>query len=124
VASKNAGQTLLNTWIEFGNRLLNFPLTIITVIVFVAAWRFRPGGTRQRDLIWLAAIQPAGLIAQVAIGAIVVLIELNPATVSIYFLVSASIVATVVVLHVRCTEGTDPLATVVQGTCTCCPRRW
>ena len=35
VASKNAGQTLLNTWIEFGNRLLNFPLVIITVIVFV-----------------------------------------------------------------------------------------
>ena len=64
------------------------------------------------------------MIAQVAIGAIVVLIEFNPATVSIHFLVSASIVATVVVLHVRCTEGTDPLATVVRGTCTCCPRRW
>jgi hypothetical protein len=44
VASTYAGQTLLNTWIEFGNRLLNFPLVIITVIVFVAAWRFRPTG--------------------------------------------------------------------------------
>src|ERR1700759_3630793 len=42
VASKNAGQTLLNTWIEFGNRLLNFPLVVITVLVLVAAWRFRP----------------------------------------------------------------------------------
>ena len=42
VASKNAGQTLVNTWIEFGNRLLNFPLVIITVLVFIAAWRFRP----------------------------------------------------------------------------------
>jgi len=29
VASKNAGQTLVNTWIEFGNRLLNFPLVVI-----------------------------------------------------------------------------------------------
>jgi cytochrome c oxidase assembly protein subunit 15 len=43
----------------------------------------------------------AGVIAQVAIGGIVVLTKLNPATVSIHFLVSASIVATVVVLHVR-----------------------
>ena len=108
VASKNAGQTLLNTWIEFGNRLLNFPLVVITVIVFIAAWRFRPGGTRRRDLIWLAAIQPAGVVAQAAIGGIVVLTKLNPASVSIHFLVSASIVAAAVVLHVRCTEGTGP----------------
>jgi heme a synthase len=106
VASKNAGQTLLNTWIEFGNRLLNFPLVIITVLVFVAAWRFRPQGTRRRDLVWLAAIQPAGVIAQAVIGGVVVLTKLNPAAVSIHFLVSASIVAAAVVLHVRCTEGT------------------
>ena len=115
VASKNAGQTLLNTWIEFGNRLLNFPLVIITVIVFVAAWRFRPQGTRRRDLVWLAAIQPAGVFAQAVIGGIVVLTKLNPVTVSIHFLVSASIVAAAVVLHVRCTEGNDPPTTAVRG---------
>jgi heme a synthase len=115
VASKNAGQTLLNTWIEFGNRLLNFPLVIITVMVFVAAWRFRPQGTRRRDLVWLAAIQPAGVFAQAAIGGIVVLTKLNPVTVSIHFLVSASIVAAAVVLHVRCTEGNDPPATAVRS---------
>ena len=44
VASKNAGQTLLNTWIEFGNRLLNFPLVVIAALIFIAAWRFRPDG--------------------------------------------------------------------------------
>jgi cytochrome c oxidase assembly protein subunit 15 len=115
VASKNAGQTLINTWIEFGNRLLNFPLVIITVLVFIAAWRFRPQGTRRRDLVWLAAIQPAGVVAQAAIGGIVVLTKLNPATVSIHFLVSAAIVAAAVVLHVRCTEGDDPPTTVVRG---------
>jgi len=114
VASKNAGQTLLNTWIEFGNRLLNFPLVIITILVFITAWRFRPQGTRRRDLVWLAALQPAGVIAQAVIGGIVVLTKLNPAAVSIHFLVSASIVAAAVVLHVRCTEGTDPPATVVR----------
>jgi heme a synthase len=114
VASKNAGQTLLNTWIEFGNRLLNFPLVVITVLVLVAAWRFRPQGEKRRDLIWLAAIQPAGVFAQAAIGGIVVLTDLNPVSVSIHFLVSASIVAAAVVLHVRCTQGTDRPVTVVR----------
>jgi len=95
VASKNAGQTLINTWIEFGNRLLNFPLVVITVIVFIAAWRFRPAspqqpaGARRPDLVWLAASQPAGVVAQAVIGGIVVLTKLNPVTVSVHFLVSA-----------------------------------
>jgi heme A synthase len=114
VASKNAGQTLLNTWIEFGNRLLNFPLVVIVALVFIAAWRFRPNGQRRRDLVWLGAAQPAGVIAQAVIGGIVVLTKLNPAAVSIHFLVSASIVAAAVVLQVRCTEGTDPPTAVVR----------
>ena len=115
VASKNAGQTLVNTWIEFSNRLLNFPLVAITVIVFIAAWRFRPQGTRRRGLARLAAIQPLGVIAQAVIGGIVVLTKLNPAAVSVHFLVSASIVAAAVVLHVRVTEGDDPPAVVVRS---------
>jgi heme a synthase len=105
IASKNAGQTLLNTWIEFSNRLLNFPLVAVTVIVFITAWRFRPEGTPRRDLVRLAAIQPIGVIAQAVIGGIVVLTKLNPAAVSVHFLVSASIVAAAVALHVKCQEG-------------------
>jgi cytochrome c oxidase assembly protein subunit 15 len=114
VASKNAGQTLVNTWIEFSNRLLNFPLVIITALVFIAAWRFRPGGVRRRDLFWLGAAQPAGVLAQAVIGGIVVLTHLNPAAVSVHFLVSASIVAAAVTLHVRCTEGSAPPIAVVR----------
>jgi heme a synthase len=109
VASKNAGQTLLNTWIEFGNRLLNFPLVIIAGLIFIAAWRFRPDGPdgkRRRDVVWLGAAQPLGVVAQAVIGGVVVLTNLNPATVSVHFLVSASIVAAAVVLYVRCAE--DP----------------
>jgi heme a synthase len=108
VASKNAGQTLLNTWIEFGNRLLNFPLVIVAALIFVAAWRFRPdgpGGRRRRDLVWLAAAQPLGVVAQAVIGGIVVLTKLDPVAVSIHFLVSASVVAAAVVLHVRCADA-------------------
>ena len=113
VASKNAGQTLLNTWIEFGNRLLNFPLVVIAVLIFVAAWRFRPDGPgpgtgRRRDLVWLAAAQPLGVVAQAVIGGIVVLTKLNPAAVSVHFLVSAAVVAAAVALHMRCAALADP----------------
>ena len=107
VASKNAGQTLLNTWIEFSNRLLNFPLVIIAGLVFIAAWRFRPDGRRRPDLVWLAAVQPLGVVAQAVIGGIVVLTKLNPAAVSVHFLVSASIVAAAVALH-DAAGGTTP----------------
>jgi heme A synthase len=110
VASKNAGQTLLNTWIEFGNRLLNFPLVIVAALIFVAAWRFRPGGPgtgRQRGLVRLAAAQPLGVVAQAVIGGILVLAKLNPALVSVHFLVSASVVAAAVVLH-STFRGDDP----------------
>jgi heme a synthase len=107
VASKNAGQTLLNTWIEFGNRLLNFPLVIIAALIFIAAWRFRPDGRRRRDLVWLGAAQPLGVVAQAVIGGIVVLTKLNPATVSVHFLVSATVVAAAVALHMRCAALAD-----------------
>jgi cytochrome c oxidase assembly protein subunit 15 len=110
-ASRNAGQTLLNTWIEFSNRLLTFPLVVIAVLVFIAAWRFRPG---RRDLFWLGVAQPAGVVAQAVIGGIVVLTKLNPAAVSIHFLVSASIVAAAVALQVRCTEGSGPPVLLVR----------
>jgi heme a synthase len=105
IASRNAGQTLLNTWIEFGNRLLNFPLVAIAAIVFIAAWRYQP---RRKDLIWLAAIQPLGVIAQAVVGGIVVLTKLNPAMVSVHFLLSAAIVAAAVLLLVKCTSFPEP----------------
>ena len=107
VASKNAGQTLLNTWIEFGNRLLNFPLVIIAALIFIAAWRFRPDGRRRRDLVWLGAAQPLGVVAQAVIGGIVVLTKLSPAAVSVHFLVSAAVVAAAVALHMRCAALAD-----------------
>ncbi len=114
VASKNAGQTLLNTWIEFGNRLLNFPLVVIAALIFIAAWRYRPDGHKRRDLFWLGAAQPLGVVAQAVIGGIVVLTHLNPAAVSVHFLVSASIVAAAVALRMRCAEGNGPPVPVVR----------
>ncbi|MBV9380137.1 MAG: heme A synthase [Streptosporangiaceae bacterium] len=114
VAARSAGQTTLNTWIEFGNRLLNFPLVAVAGLVFIAAWQYRPHGRRRRDLVWLAAAQPAGVIVQAVVGGILVLTKLNPALVSVHFLLSSSVLAAAVVLHVRCAEGDGPARPVVR----------
>src|SRR5207237_8604417 len=59
------------------------------------------------DLVWLGAAQPLGVVAQAVIGGIVVLTKLNPASVSVHFLVSAAVVAAAVVLHMRCAALAD-----------------
>lgn len=112
-ATRTPGQTMVNTWIEFGNRLFTFVVMAVAVAVFVAAWRLRVAGPdglprRRTDLVWLAAAQPAGIILQAMLGGITVLTALNPAMVSVHFLVSMVIVALTVLLYVRCGEGTAP----------------
>jgi cytochrome c oxidase assembly protein subunit 15 len=124
VAANTAGQTTLNTWIEFGNRLLNFPLVAIAGLTFIAACCYRaPGaagggqtvpGRRRRDLIWLAAALPGGVIGQAVVGGITVLTKLNPVWVAIHFMLSTAIVAAAVVLQVRAGEGTGPAVPVVR----------
>jgi cytochrome c oxidase assembly protein subunit 15 len=117
VAAHSAGQTTLNTWIEFGNRLLNFPLVVIAGLTFIACLRYRPGpdGWRRRDLVWLSALLPLGVIAQAAVGGIVVLTDLNPAMVSAHFLLSTGVILTAaVVLHTRVGEGEGPARSLVR----------
>ena len=106
-ASHSSGQTLLNSWIEFGNRLLNFPLVAIAGLAFIAffCWNRqqraagRPG---RKDLVWLAAVLPLGVVAQAVVGGIVVLTRLNPTLVAVHFLLSTAIILTAaVVLHAR-----------------------
>jgi cytochrome c oxidase assembly protein subunit 15 len=106
---------MFHTWIEFGNRMVTIAITLVAVWVFVTAWRFRPGGRRRRDLVWLAAAQPAGIFAQAVLGGIVVLTKLNPATVALHFLASIAVLAAAVALHVRCTEGTGPARPLVRA---------
>jgi heme a synthase len=115
VAAHSAGDPMFHTWIEFGNRLVTVAITLIAVAVFVAAWRFRPGGRRRRDLVWLAAAQPAGIVAQALLGGIVVLTKLNPAMVALHFLASIAVLAAAVALHVRCTEGQAPARSLVRA---------
>ncbi len=126
VATHTPGQTLVNTWVEFSNRLLTFVVMAAAVAVFLAAWRLRPAGpagaaglesrpARRTDLVWLAAAQPASVLLQAVLGGITVLTALNPAMVSAHFLVSMAIVAVTVVLYVRCGEGTAPARPLVRA---------
>ncbi|MFC5752759.1 COX15/CtaA family protein [Actinomadura rugatobispora] len=95
----------INMAIEFGNRMLTFLVLAVGAMVFVAALRMRP---RRRDLVLLAAAQPASVIAQAMIGGIVVLTELHPASVSLHFLVSPALLIFCVALWVRAGEGDEP----------------
>jgi cytochrome c oxidase assembly protein subunit 15 len=107
VAAHSSGQTLLNSWIEFGNRLLNFPLVAIAGLTFIAFFLWHrqqqaAGFAGRKDLVRLAAVLPLGVCAQAVIGGIVVLTKLNPALVSVHFLLSTAIILTsAVVLHAR-----------------------
>ncbi len=114
VAAPTRGDPMFHTWIEFGNRTLTGLLMAIAVVVLVAAWQFRPAGRRRRDLVWLAAGQPAGVVAQAVLGGIVVLTNLNPAWVSVHFMVSIAVVGIATALYVRCAEGTVPARLLVR----------
>jgi cytochrome c oxidase assembly protein subunit 15 len=112
VAAHSAGQTTLNTWIEFGNRLLNGPLVLIAGLTFIAFLRYYQTTDRTtKDLVWLSAILPGGVIAQAVVGGIVVKTHLNPALVAAHFLLSAAIILTAaVVLHARAAALAQPAA--------------
>ncbi len=80
----------------------------------------RPGGPPPpneapqagRGLIWLAVVQPAGVVLQAVLGGIVVLTKLDPVTVSIHFLVSIVILAAAVALYAQFAGPAGPGAAV------------
>jgi heme a synthase len=113
VATGASGDPLIHRWVEFGNRLVTVAIFVIAVAVWVAAWQYRPDGRRRRDLVWLASAQPAGILAQAALGGIVVLTNLDPVWVSVHFVFSMALVAAAVALYVRCTEGRGPARLLV-----------
>ena len=113
VAGGDTGDPLIHRWVEFGNRLVTLAIFVVAVLVFVAAWRYREQGTRRRDVMWLASLQPAGIVAQAALGGIVVLTKLDPVWVSIHFLLSMALVAAAVALYVHCGEGRGPTRLLV-----------
>lgn len=78
----------LHGWIEFGNRLISLVVTLSAIAALVAAYRRLP---RRDDLIRLAWLLVGGTAAQIVLGGITVLLDLNPIVVSIHFLVSMAL---------------------------------
>lgn len=75
--------------IEFANRMVATPTLLATLAAAWVAWRLR--GAPRRDLRVTTTIALVGVLAQAAIGAAAVLLELPPAVVSAHFLVSVAI---------------------------------
>jgi heme A synthase len=114
IAAGVTGDPLIHRWIEFGNRLVTVAIFIVAVLVCVAAWQFKPGGRRRKDLVWLAAAQPGAIIAQAIIGGIVVKTDLNPVAVSVHFLASSALIIATVALYIRCQEADGPARPLVR----------
>lgn len=117
VAAHSPGQTSVNTAIEFSNRMLTYPLVVIAGLTFIAGLRYyQTHGRARKDLVWLSALLPLGVVAQAVLGGILVLAKLNPALVAAHFLLSAAIILTAaVVLHAR-TAALDDAAAGLPAT--------
>ncbi len=94
----------LHQWIEFGNRLVGVAVVVVGALCFLAALGTRP---RRRRLVWLAAAQPLGIVAQAVIGGLTVLLGLVWWSVAVHFLASAVLIWLTVLLVAE----TGPAAT-------------
>lgn len=101
------GAYSLHSAIEFGNRMLTYPLAAIAVLTFVAAWQ-----SGRRDLRRIALVMGLGIPAQAVIGGITVLTHLNPWVVSFHLLCSLAIIG-VSVLYLQRLD--HPAPTVARG---------
>jgi heme a synthase len=100
----------LHPMIEFVNRVFT-GFVAVAVIVAVLASLFRK--PRRRDLTLLSWGLVAGVIGQIALGAVTVLTHLNPWVVMSHFLLSMVLVANATVLHAR--AGYDPVPPARPG---------
>lgn len=90
--------TNLHAKIEFYNRMITGLVSVAVILAVLGSVRRAP---RRRDLIWLSFGLVAGVIAQIVLGGLVVLSDLNPWLVQGHFVVSMLLVADAVVLTHR-----------------------
>ncbi|MEV1174343.1 COX15/CtaA family protein [Nonomuraea sp. NPDC049784] len=103
--------SMLNMLVEFGNRLLTFLVLAVGLACVIAAMRLAP---RRRSLLWLAWLQPAGVLAQALWGGLVVSTMLNPFTVGMHFLISTGLIAACWMLYARAGESDGPARRVTH----------
>lgn len=94
----------LHAMIEFVNRVITGLVSLAVVAAVLGSFFRTP---RRRDLLNLSLGLVAGVIAQIVLGAFVVLSHLNPWLVLGHFVLSMVLVANAVVLHAR--AGYDPV---------------
>jgi cytochrome c oxidase assembly protein subunit 15 len=87
--------------VEYSNRVVSGLVSLIAVIVFVAALRRRPF---RRDLAWLAAALPLGVLAQAVLGGFTVREHLAPGFVMAHFSLSMLVLIAAVALAWRSTH--------------------
>jgi cytochrome c oxidase assembly protein subunit 15 len=87
--------------IEFSNRMVTIPVTIAAFLAFVLAFRRRP---YRRDLMWLSALLPLGVLAQAVLGGLTVRGELDYGWVMGHFALSMLVLAAAVALAWRSTH--------------------
>jgi len=88
----------LHGWIEFGNRLISGVVAVASSAAVLMAYRRRP---QRRDLIIWAWGLVVGVAAQVILGGITVLADLNPMVVAVHFLLSMVLLWNAAVLWVK-----------------------
>jgi heme a synthase len=90
--------------IEFSNRMVTIPVTIAAFAAFALAFRRRP---YRRDLVWLSALLPLGVLAQAVLGGLTVRGALDYGWVMGHFALSMLVLAAAVALAWR--AGRSPI---------------
>jgi heme a synthase len=86
--------------IEFSNRMVTIPVTVAAFLAFALAFRRRP---YRRDLMWMAALLPLGVLAQAVLGGLTVRGALDYGWVMGHFALSMLVLAAAVALAWRAT---------------------
>jgi heme a synthase len=99
--------------IEFSNRLITVPVSIAAGLAWLAAVRRRP---YRRDLVWLGALLPLGVVAQAVLGGFTVKGALDYGWVMGHFALSMLILVAAVVLVWRARNEPEPRAAAADAT--------
>lgn len=87
--------------IEFSNRMITVPVSLAAIAAWVLALRRRP---YRRDLVWLSALLPLGVVGQAVLGGFTVRGALDYGWVMSHFALSMLILAAATVLAWRATH--------------------
>jgi cytochrome c oxidase assembly protein subunit 15 len=98
--------------IEFTNRVLSVPVVLAAGFAWLGALRRRP---YRRDLMWLGAMLPLGVVAQAVLGGFTVKGALDYGWVMAHFGLSMLILLAAVVLVWRASHEREPEAAEAQG---------